>query len=294
MGFRLSARPTRPLVYTLASAYPLSIVLLPPRNPTIIELKGAFMKETQAYIERIKRVNRGHQRLELAVDQSLASMRAGQAMLVRQVDKDYDAENWDPYLRELWFPVEVQASNIVVVERPARAHYLPGQLLSIIGPVGQPFRFRQKLRNILLLVYNTTPAALLLMLPPLLAQQVSITMVLMGSARQYESNHLPEELEVIRAENNLSWPDMVMTLGWADQVFALVGQGDERESFGELLRLMQERHSAIPANYVFAVMQRDLPCGVGACHACVLNLRGGFKLQCVDGPAFDLIDLRLN
>ena len=76
------------------------------------------MKETQAYIERIKRVNRGHQRLELAVDKSLSAMLAGQAMLVRRIDKDYDAEHWDPYLRELWFPVEIQASNIIVVERP--------------------------------------------------------------------------------------------------------------------------------------------------------------------------------
>lgn len=252
------------------------------------------MKETQAYIERIMRVNRGHQRLALAVDQSLSSMLAGQAMLVRRIDKDYDVEHWDPYLRELWFPVEIQASNIVIVERPARAHYLPGQLLSIIGPVGKPYRFRQKLRNILLIAYNTTPAALLLMLPPLLAKQVSITLVLMGSAKQYESNHLPEEVEVLQADDNLTWPDMVMTLGWADQVFVLVGQGDEAGCFSDIMRLMRERHSDIPANYVFGVVERDLPCGVGACHACVLNLRGAQKLQCTDGPAFDLTELRLN
>lgn len=255
---------------------------------------SAGVKETQAYIERVTRVNRGHQRLALAVDQSLASMRAGQSMLVRRIDKDYDVEHWDPYLRELWFPVEIQASNIVIVERPARMHYLPGQLLSIIGPIGQPFRFRQKLRNILLIAYDTTPAALLLMLPPLLAKRVSITMVLMGSARQYESNHLSEEVEVFKADDNLIWPDMVMTLGWADQVFVLVGQGHEREYFSDIMRLMRERHSDIPANYLFGVVQRDLPCGVGACHACMLHLRGARKLQCMDGPAFDLTDLRMN
>ncbi len=252
------------------------------------------MKETQAYIERVKRVNREHQRLELAVDQSLSAMLAGQAMLVRRIDKDYEAEHWDPYLRELWFPVEILASNIVIVERPARTHYLPGQLLSIIGPVGQPFRFRQKLRNILLIVYDTGPAALLLMLPPLLTKQVSITMALMGSARQYESNHLPEEIEVIQADDNLTWPDMVMTLGWADQIFVLVGRGDEMRYLSDIMRLMRERHNNIPANYIFAVMQRDMPCGVGACQACLLNLRGAPKLQCLDGPAFDLIDLQLN
>ena len=252
------------------------------------------MKETQAYIERIKRTNRSYQRLELAVDVSLSAMRAGQAVLARRINKDYETEHWDPYLRELWFPVEIQASNIVIVERPAKTHYQPGQLLSLIGPVGQPLRFRQKLRNVLLISYNTAPAALLLTLPPLLAKQVSITLVLMGSARNYETSHLPEEVEVFQADDNLAWPHMVMTLGWADQVFVLVGQGDELGYFADIMRLMRQRHSDIPANYVFGVLQRDLPCGVGACHACVLELRRAQKLQCLDGPAFDLTDLRLD
>ena len=173
-------------------------------------------------------------------------------------------------------------------------HYIPGQLLSIIGPIGQPYRFRQKLRSILLIAYDTAPAALLLMLPPLLAKQVAITMVLMGSARQYETNHLPEEIEVFQAEDNLTWSDMVMTLGWADQVFVLVGQGDEMRYFGDIMQLMRERHNDIPVNYVFGVIQRNLACGVGACHACMLNLRGAKKLQCIDGPAFDLTNLRMN
>ncbi len=252
------------------------------------------MKETQAYIERIKRVNRGYQRLDLAVDKSLASMLAGQAMLVRAIDKDYDVERWDPYLRELWFPVETPASNIIVVERPARRHYSPGQLLSIIGPIGKAFRFRQKLRNILLIAYNTTPSALLLMLPPLLAKGVGITLVLSGSARRYDTNHLPEEVEVIRADDDLTWSDMVMTLGWADQVFVLVGPGNELTYFGDIMAVLRDRHHDIPANYLFGIIRRDLPCGVGACGACSLNVGRGQKRQCIDGPAFDLTELRLN
>ena len=239
------------------------------------------MKESQAYIERIARVNRNFQRLELAVDRSLSSLRAGQALLVRRLDKDYEAEQWHPYLRELWFPVEILASNMLVIEQPARSHFTPGQLLSIIGPVGQPFRFRQKLRNILLIAYNSTPAALLMMLAPLLERQVSVTMVLMGSARDYETSHLPGEIEIIQADDDLSWSDMVMTLGWADQVFAVVGRGDELVQLGDIMRVMRERRNDVPASYVFGVLQRQLPCGVGACHACMLNLRGAQKLQCV-------------
>ena len=252
------------------------------------------MKESQAYIERIKRVNRDYQRLELAVDKSLSALHPGQAMLVRRIEKDYDAEQWDPYLRELWFPVEIQATNIVVVEQPAKVQYNPGQLLSIIGPVGNSFRYRQKLRNILLIAYHSTPAALLMMLPPLLARGVSVTLILMGEARQYDTGHLPEPVEVIQAEDNLTWHDMVMTLGWADQVFALVGAGDELTHFGEIMRLIRDRRNDVPSNYIFGVLQRQLPCGVGACHVCMLRLRGGLKLQCIDGPAFDLTTLQLD
>ena len=119
-------------------------------------------------------------------------------------------------------------------------------------------------------------------------------MIMMGSAREYDANHLPEEVEIIQAEDNLSWPDMVMTLGWADQAFILVGPGDELRYFGEVMQLIRERRNDIPANYLFGVLQRQLPCGVGACHACMLSLRGAQKLQCIEGPAFDLTDLRLN
>lgn len=252
------------------------------------------MKESQAYIERIKRVNRDFQRLDLAVDQALSSPLAGQALLARRIEKDYDTERWDPYLRELWFPVDVKASNILTIELSVRQQFAPGQLLSIIGPVGQPFRFRQKLRNILLIAYHTPPTPLLMMLPSLLDRQASVTMVLMGSARQYETAHLPSEVEIILAEDNMTWNDMVMTLGWADQVFATVGPGDEFSHFADIMQLMRERRNDVPANYAFGVLQRPLPCGVGACHACVLNLRGSQKLQCVDGPAFDLTTLHLN
>ena len=239
------------------------------------------MNETHAYIERIKRVNKDYQRLELAVDKSLSSMHAGQAILARRIEKDYEIQHWDPYLRELWFPVEKQASNIVVVERPANINYVPGQLLSLIGPVGKPFRFRRKLRNILLMVYDTAPAPLLMMLPMLLSNQVNVTMVLMGGARDYDTDHLPEEIEIVQAEDDLTWQDMVMILGWADQVFVLVGQGSEQTYFAQVMRLVRDRRNDVPENYIFG---------------CVSEAVGmwGWRLSClyVEGARRGTIALR--
>jgi hypothetical protein len=252
------------------------------------------MNETQAYIERIMRVNRSYQRIELAVDSSLTQLRSGQAVLARRIEKDYEIELWNPYLRDLWFPVEVPSSNHLVIERPSNYQYIPGQLFNLLGPVGQPFRFRRSVRNILFMIYDTTPTAILMAIKPLLANDVSVTMVLMGTAKAYDTQHLPPEVEIIRAEDDLTWDDMVMTLGWADQVFAVVGQGDELAYFSKIMTLLRERRTDVPEKYVFGVFQNILPCGIGACYACVLKTKQGTKLQCVDGPAFDLTTLRLD
>ena len=251
------------------------------------------MRETQAIIERIKRVNRGWQHLELAVDRSLSSLLPGQAVLARRISKDYEAENWHPYLRDLWFPVDIPAQNILVVELPAREAFQPGQLLSLLGPVGKPLRFRAKLRNLLLLAYDRPPTALLLMLPRVLSQGASVTLVMLGAARDYDCSHLPEEVEVIQAADDHTWGEMVMTLGWADQAFVTVGQGADLARFGEVMELIRGRRSDIRENTLFGVFQRQLPCGLGACGACHLPLRGASKMQCLDGPAFDLTQLRL-
>ena len=252
------------------------------------------MRETQAYIERIRRVNRDHQWLELAVDKSLASLRFGQALLIKRIEKDYDIQHWQPYLRELWLPVEAQSDNIIVVECPAKAGWQPSQLLSVLGPIGKPIRFRRKLRNILLIAMDTAPGPLLMALPTLLASDSSVTMVLMGDARKYDTGHLPEEIEIANAEDDMTWSDMVMTLGWADQAFVLAAPGAEHDKFAALMRLVRERRNDVPANSIFGIFQRDLPCGVGACYACAMRSGAGLQLQCLDGPAFDLTALRLD
>jgi hypothetical protein len=50
----------------------------------------------------------------------------------------------------------------------------------------------------------------------------------------------------------------------------------------------------IPSNYLFGVFRPALPCGVGACQACMVRLRGGaLPLACADGPALDMTEVIL-
>lgn len=244
------------------------------------------MKETDAIIERVKRINTQFQHLELAVDESLHRIKPGQSLLVR-VDKAI----WHPYLRQHWWPVNVTEHKNLVVARPRDETYEPGQVISVMGLVGQPFRFRRTLRNVLLIAYETPPTPLLMMIPWLLGNKVSVTLVLLGSARQYETQHLPPEVEIIRGDSEddpLGWANQVMTVGWADQVFVTVSRDNESDHFQQILDRFHELRADVPQNYLFGIFQPALPCGAGACYACVVRTRKGEPLSCTDGPAFDL------
>jgi Iron-sulfur cluster binding domain of dihydroorotate dehydrogenase B len=251
------------------------------------------MKETQALIERVRQISDTHQQLHITVEPSLSSVKPGQSVLARV------SEEWTPYLREQWWPV-LQQKNTLIVERPVNIRYEPGSIVSLIGLIGDPFRFRRTLRNVLLIAYNAEPTPLLLTIPALLGNKVSVTLLLLGT--DYDTHHLPPEVEVIQGEvkegaptAKLDWPNRVTSIGWADQVFVTVSQEDELSAFREIWGLFSELRADIPVNYLFGVFRPLLPCGVGACSSCMVKLKGNSTaLMCKDGPAIDLTKVPLS
>ena len=251
------------------------------------------MKETEAIIERVRRINNDFQHLEIAVDEGLWRIKPGQSFLARPPE---DETSWSPYLRERWWPVNIGEGKLVV-ERPATEDYDPGQLMNLIGLVGQPYRFRRTLRNVLLIAYDTPPTPLLMTIPWLLGNKISVTLVLAGTARTYNTQHIAQEVEVVMCDDDeddpLKWADQVMTIGWADQVFSAVGRDDESERFKKVLDKFTDLRNGVPQNYLFGVFQMPIPCGAGACQACMIKMLKGTYLACMDGPAFDLTQVLL-
>jgi NAD(P)H-flavin reductase len=239
------------------------------------------MRECEALIERVRQVNRTHQQLTLTVDPALAALKAGQSVLA------LTGVQWNPYLRAQWYPVAA-AKETLVVERPMAEAYAPGETVNLLGPVGKPLRFRRTLRTVLLLAYETPPSPLIMAIAPLLANRVGVTLLLLGTAAEYETEHLPPEVEVLKGDAEFNWPNRVTTAGWADQVFAAVPQADEAEAFGRVWALFRELRAEIPENYLWGFYQTPQPCGYGGCAACWLRTRGGVQAVCTDGPAFDL------
>jgi hypothetical protein len=246
------------------------------------------MKETKAIIERVVRLNERYQRLHLAVEESFHDLKPGQTVLARLLP-----ERWDPYLREHWWPVEL-TPNALVVERPGNIRYEPGQIVSLLGLVGQPYRYKRTLRNVLLIAYDAPPTPLVMSMDWLLGNKISVTLVLIGDKIDYPTAALPQEIEILRADETLQWPNRVMTVGWADQVFITVATDNEWLRFGTIFRMFRELRAEVPKNYLFGIFQPMQPCGVGACQACMLPLHGGENtLICTDGPAVDLTTVNL-
>lgn len=247
------------------------------------------MRESRALIERLRRINGNYQYLELAVeDEALRKMKPGESLLVRPYSNEEEIDSWDPYLREQWWPAGLTPEGLLLVERPHNPRFYPQQELSVIGPIGRPYRFRPSLRNVLLIAYDTDPLPLTIMIGQLLHNDVRVTLVLLGKAQEYNTEHLPTDIEVVHGEDDLHWPDQVMTLGWADQIFVVVKQDDELGRFAEVLTMIRNLRADVPKNYVFAVFQPLLPCGVGACSACMLRVGNELLPACTKGPMFDL------
>jgi len=245
------------------------------------------MKTILLNIERVRRVNETHQHVYLSHDAMLFNLKAGQSLLARVGDVN------DPFLREHWHPVQVNKTGLVI-ERPVTSMYLPSTTVEVIGMIGQPFRYRRTLRAILLIAYETPPTALLMAIPALIANQVAVTLVLLGAAASYRTEHLPPEVEVIAGDSDFNWANRVTTVGWADQVFVVVDPADEINCFRKVWRIFNEIRADIPKAYLFGVFQPILPCGVGACTACMVKIKGGMALACTQGPAFDLTEMNLS
>lgn len=247
------------------------------------------MKESHAIVQRQELLGGGYHRLELAISDVLKDIQPGQCLLVRPKAMRKQRV-WHPYLRKVWYPTRVSRTKITV-EIIGSDRFDTGDVIDVVGPVGKPFEYRKTLRNVMLLAYNTPPLPLLMPIPALIANGVSVTLVLLGSATSYPTSFLQPEVEVIRGDDHedpLSWHNQVTTIGWADQVFAVVPPSDEITYFTQLWELFNRRRADLSKNYLFGVFQSVTPCGVGACEVCVVRTKAGMRLACVDGPAFDL------
>jgi dihydroorotate dehydrogenase electron transfer subunit len=167
----------------------------------------------------------------------------------------------------------------------------PGDLVDLIGPLGNGFSIDTDCRSILLVAGGIGIAPL-----AFLAQEAAglgrTATVLQGAQRAsllYPGSQLPNGISIAKATEDGSEgrKGLVTNLfgefaGQADQVFAC-GPASMYQSMAGL-KVLQGRSVQISLEVMMA-------CGIGACYGCTVKTRTGPKQVCQDGPVFDLSDI---
>lgn len=245
------------------------------------------MRETVAIIERVWQLDAQWQRVELAIEAPLMQLQPGQVLLALASEASFD-----PYLREVWHPVAVQGQHLVV-ERPLGEAYLPGQRVNLLGPVGNPYPWKGGGQHNLLLIAQDAPPTPLLWLAQMALQQGAAVALMLGGEVQYAMPGIPAAVEVLQGDADQHWMPQADVLQWASQIYLVTDAILWREKFSNLYYTLQQLRGQVVARTVFGVLAMPLPCGTGACMACMVRSKGDPLLACQEGIAFDLTELLL-
>ena len=243
------------------------------------------MPATKAIVERSARLDSAWQEITLAVEPAAAAIAPGQFFLARA------GASWEPYLRRLWLPAAGQADRLTF-EVPAPTAPQPGQLISLLGPLGRPIELSRDCQNLLLTAHDFRPGPLLFLARRVLAAGGAVTVVFSGQAKKYPLERLPEEIEVVGADDDGFWPSQERIITWADQIVAAAGPGGE-SYYARLRQAATDLRPRPRPGFLQAFFLPPMPCGLGACGACAVSTKEGEKLACRAGPVFDLYQVRL-
>ncbi len=189
----------------------------------------------------------------------------------------------DPYLRLPFFPSALSQTGFAVdvaSAHPALRLLGPGSTVDLIGPVGIQIGGLPP-RSRLLLIADADPALLLPFASRAVADGGTATLLL---ARPYPLDALDPEIEIRVGDLFSLAAEFAMT---ADRVLI-----HTHPTWHQPLRQqLTQARAFVPPDYAYALVERSLPCGLGACGACAVRTTRGWKWACLDGPFFSLAEL---
>jgi hypothetical protein len=181
-------------------------------------------------------------------------------------------------LRKTLFPTRIDADGFVA-DFPQGFAWHPGTRLDLLSPIGRGFSPPPDSRHWLLVGAGLGAFHLLPLIPWGLAQGASIVL-----AAPSAPPGLTAEVEVI--------PEASAAVDWADYI-AVEVEGEQLLAVDGLL----PKEEAIRKVATEILVARAFLCGIGACAACAIPIRGArggrgsWRLACVDGPVFRVSDL---
>lgn len=229
----------------------------------------------------------------------LQRLGAGVFFLARAEDGDATSRAFDVYLRRVLYPVRIAArgTSIHVALAPAQRDdalerwlggLAAGDTIDLLGPLGNGFAIAPQTRA-LLIACDADHAALFLPLADTMLDRGG-RVVLLARAQTPEAAAmlrllLPIAVEIrveVAADFEAALGDLA---GWADQIVLCV----DGLVPSALLQTLRRRRFRIHDDYAQVLTRTPLPCGSGACLACLVPLaNGSFTRACQHGPVFAL------
>ena len=178
-----------------------------------------------------------------------------------------------PFLRVPLYLFHTQSGGPGFFVDPAHPYAAlePGDTLDLVGPCGRGFSLPPRAAHLLLVAHTLERLYSLARLA--LERHFSVTLLLPPDA---PLPSLPFDVEIQRGALTAD------LAAWADLIAADVPDPLTLAQQARRLRLNP------PPGFVQALVTPTMPCGVGACQACWVEIGHHRKRACVEGPVFHL------
>lgn len=172
-----------------------------------------------------------------------------------------------------------------------------GDVLDVLGPLGNGFSMPGSAQNLLLLAGGTGIAPLAFLAEWALEQGKKIRLVIGAQSSEYlyPEDHLPHGIEQIFVTEDGSHGEKgTITQFLARHSEELVSWADCIYACGPLAMyqgIENQRQKWRQKKTVQVSLEIRMGCGIGACYGCSIMTRKGMRQVCKDGPIFEIDDI---
>ena len=169
----------------------------------------------------------------------------------------------------------------------------PGDVLDLLGPLGNGFSIDPVAYNLLLVAGGIGIAPLSFLAQEATASNCSVALLpgAKTSTQLCPSHLLPKGVKCFTATEDGSAGTRGMItdllpkyLSWADQVFACGPGAMYRTIASQNRKLFRPKQVQVS-------LEVRMACGLGMCYGCTVKTKQGLKQVCQDGPVFNLDDI---
>jgi len=187
-------------------------------------------------------------------------------------------------------PAEKQGSHLLLpVAGPLPAHWGPGTIVKLRGPLGKAFTLPRQLKRLALVALGASPGRLLPLIHLALKASIEIAIfcdppsLLPVGAQHTAPGALPNLPLEVEQQPLSTLPE---ALAWAD----FLAMDIALEKLELLPTLLSRESSAKPRGQ--ALVHAPMPCGgLAQCGVCAFATPKGERLACEHGPVFELASL---